>query len=140
LDRQEELVEPGVARTEFGGASAVLCPPLDVYADGPSSQLRASLAGKGPALPAPGDPTKMARAIIASADQPEAVKRLTLGSDADDLATAALRERLEALENAKDLAYSTDADDYITTRARHSPHGLLLPYATASVIRTATTR
>ncbi|MBO3681327.1 SDR family oxidoreductase [Streptomyces sp. NEAU-YJ-81] len=113
------LVEPGVSRTQFGGASAVLGPPLDVYADGPSGQLRAMLTGRAPAMPAPGDPTKMAEAIIASADQPEAVKRLTLGSDAYHLATTALRQRLESLEAAKELAYSTDADDYpaMATRA-----------------------
>jgi NAD(P)-dependent dehydrogenase (short-subunit alcohol dehydrogenase family) len=106
------LVEPGVARTRFG-QSAELTPATDHYADGPVGQLRASLAGTGPALAAPGDPVKMARAIIAAADAPEPVKRLTLGSDAYELATAALRERLTALENAKDLAYSTDADDVV---------------------------
>ena len=70
-------------------------------------------AGELPPLPAPGDPVKIAAAIIASADQLEAPKRLTLGSDAYALGTAALRERLTALETGKDLAHSTDADDYI---------------------------
>ncbi|MFT9474229.1 SDR family NAD(P)-dependent oxidoreductase [Streptomyces sp. 11-1-2] len=112
------LVEPGVARTQFGGASAVLGPPLYVYADGPSGQLRAMLTGRAPAMPAPGDPTKMAEAIIASADRPEAVKRLTLGSDAYHLATTAMRQRLESLEAAKELAHSTDADDYTATATR----------------------
>jgi NAD(P)-dependent dehydrogenase (short-subunit alcohol dehydrogenase family) len=106
------LVEPGVFRTPFG-SSAVLAPARTAYADGPSGFLRAALSGQGPALPAPGDPAKMADAIIASADQPTAPKRLALGSDAYALATAALRERLTALEDAKDLARSTDADDYI---------------------------
>lgn len=87
------------------------------------------LAADAPAFPAPGDPAKIAAAIIASADQDQdqgpdrdrdrdqdqAPKRLTLGSDAYELVTAGLRERLAALEAAKDLAYSTDADDFART-------------------------
>jgi NAD(P)-dependent dehydrogenase (short-subunit alcohol dehydrogenase family) len=109
------LVEPGVSRTRFGGGSAVLGPALDAYADGPSGFIRAALSSRGPALPAPGDPTKMAAAIIASADQAEAPKRLTLGSDAYAMGTAALRERLGAMEDAKKLAHSTDADNHSAT-------------------------
>jgi hypothetical protein len=75
------IVEPGVSRTNFGGG-AVLGAPLPEYADGPSGQLRRMLSGELPPLPAPGDPTKIAAAIIASADLPEAPLRLTLGSDA----------------------------------------------------------
>ncbi|MGW4029429.1 SDR family oxidoreductase [Streptomyces sp. NPDC004838] len=107
------LVEPGVARTEFGGGSAVLGTAMPEYADGAPGRLRRMFAGEVPALPAPGDPVKIAAAIIASADQPEAVKRLTLGSDAYTLGTAALRERLDSLEASKDLAFSTDADDHV---------------------------
>jgi NAD(P)-dependent dehydrogenase (short-subunit alcohol dehydrogenase family) len=107
------LVEPGVARTEFGGGSAVMGTPMAEYADAAPGILRRRFAGELPPLPAPGDPAKIAAAIIVSADQPQAPKRLTLGSDAYALGTAALRERLEALESAKDLAYSTDADDYV---------------------------
>ncbi len=43
-------------------------------------------------------------------------RRLTLGSDAWQMGVAALRERFEALESEKDLAFSTDPDDYIATR------------------------
>jgi len=109
------IVEPGVARTNFGGGSAVLGTPLPEYADGPSGQLRRMLSGELPPLPAPGDPAKIAAAIIASADEPEAPLRLTLGSDAYALATAALRGRLDALEAGRDLAHSTDADDLTVT-------------------------
>ena len=75
------------------------------------------LSGELPPLPTPGDPAKVAAAIIASADQAEAPFRLTLGSDAYVLATAALRDRLEALEAGRSLAYSTDADDVAVTLA-----------------------
>jgi NAD(P)-dependent dehydrogenase (short-subunit alcohol dehydrogenase family) len=111
------LVEPGVARTAFGGPSADMGTPLPEYATGAPGQLRRMLAGELPPLPAPGDPAKIAAAIIASAEQQDAPKRLTLGSDAYAMATTALRERLEALEAGKALAYSTDADDYTVAQS-----------------------
>jgi hypothetical protein len=58
----------------------------------------------------PGDPQKIASAIIASADHSPAPKRLTLGSDAYALVHAALTERLAALEAQKELAHSTDVN------------------------------
>jgi NAD(P)-dependent dehydrogenase (short-subunit alcohol dehydrogenase family) len=106
------LVEPGVARTAFGGPSADLGEPLPAYADGAPGHLRRMLAGELPPLPAPGDPAKIAAAIIACTDQESVPRRLTLGSDAYSVATEALRERLTSLESARELAYSTDADDY----------------------------
>lgn len=109
------IVEPGVSRTDFGSGGAVLGAPLPEYADGPSGQLRRMLSGELPPLPAPGDPAKIAAAIIASADQAAAPLRLPLGSDAYAVATAALRSRLDALEAGRDLAHSTDADDVIAT-------------------------
>jgi hypothetical protein len=58
----------------------------------------------------PGDPKKVAAAIIASAAQNPAPKRLALGSDAYKLVHDALTERLANLEAQKDLAHSTDVD------------------------------
>lgn len=107
------LVEPGVSRTGFGGPSADIGEALPEYADAGPGQMRRMLTGELPPLPAPGDPEKIAAAIIASADEPEAPKRLTLGSDAYEMGTAALSERLEAMQAARDLAYSTDADDVV---------------------------
>ena len=101
------VVEPGVSRTNFAGA-ADLGAPLPEYAGGPSGQLRRMLSGELPPLNAPGDPARMAAAIIASADQPGPPFRLTLGSDAYEQATAALRDRLDALEAGRGLAFSTD--------------------------------
>ncbi|MEV5432398.1 SDR family oxidoreductase [Streptomyces sp. NPDC052701] len=111
------VVEPGVARTGFAADSSVLGAPLPEYADGPSGRMRGVLSGDLPPLPAPGDPAKIAAAIIASADRAEAPFRLTLGSDAYALATAALRGRLEALEAGRSLAHSTDADDFTAPAA-----------------------
>lgn len=45
----------------------------------------------------------------------EARKRLTYGSDADQLVTKALRERLSALERARELA-SSAADSDVSYR------------------------
>lgn len=108
------LVEPGVARTDFGGSGAVLGTALPEYADAAPGQLRRMLAGDLPPMPAPGDPAKIAAAIIASAGEVDAPRRLLLGSDAYALATGALRGRLDALESQKALAHSTDADDHVT--------------------------
>jgi NAD(P)-dependent dehydrogenase (short-subunit alcohol dehydrogenase family) len=107
------IVEPGVSRTAFGGGSAVVAAPLPEYAGGASGEMRRRLSGELPPLPAPGDPAKVAAAIIAAADRPAGPLRLTLGSDAYELATAALRNRLDALEAGRELAFSTDADDVV---------------------------
>ena len=58
----------------------------------------------------PGDPRKVASAIITSADQSPAPTRLTLGSDAYALVHEALTKRLANLEAQKELAHSTDVN------------------------------
>ena len=55
-----------------------------------------------------GDPARMARLIIESAEQSPAPKRLLLGSDAYSIMHKALTERLASLEAQKDSAASTD--------------------------------
>ncbi|MFD5826905.1 SDR family oxidoreductase [Lentzea sp. NPDC060358] len=107
------LVEPGLARTNFGTGAAVFGDALPEYADGPSGHLRGVHSGALPPLPMPGDPAKIATAIIASADRADAPLRLTLGSDAYAFGTAALRGRLDALEASREIAHSTDADDVL---------------------------
>ena len=110
------LVEPGVARTAFGGSGIDWGAALPAYAEAPPGILRRMVAGDLPPLPAPGDPAKIAAAIIASADQSPAPRRLLLGSDAYALTTKALQARLDAIEAARDVAFSTDADDVIADR------------------------
>ncbi|MFJ8231900.1 SDR family oxidoreductase [Streptomyces sp. NPDC094448] len=105
---QTTLVEPGSAATEFGGRSAAAALPLEVYEATPVGDLRRAAAAGG--IPVPGDPVRMARAIIDSADLEQAPRRLLLGSDAYQAVTGALATRLADLEAQKDLAYSTDAD------------------------------
>ncbi|MGH6894728.1 MAG: SDR family oxidoreductase [Dongiaceae bacterium] len=102
---QVTLVEPGSARTNFGGGM-VRAPALDAYANTPVGELRRAVAAG--AFPTPGDPEKMALAMIASVDRNPAPKRLALGSDAYRMIRAALTERLAVLEHQKDIALSTD--------------------------------
>ena len=56
----------------------------------------------------PGDPVKMTRLIIESADQNPAPKRIALGSDAYTIIHKALADRLAILDAEKELAFSTD--------------------------------
>jgi NAD(P)-dependent dehydrogenase (short-subunit alcohol dehydrogenase family) len=103
------LVEPGASRTNFASSSADAGQLLEVYDQTPVGDFRRMAASAGLAM-FPGDPRKVVSAIIASAEQNPAPKRLTLGSDAYALIHAALTERLSSLEAQKDLAHSTDVD------------------------------
>jgi len=103
------LVEPGASRTNFASSSADAGQILHVYDRTPAGDFRRMAASAGLAM-FPGDPRKIAAAIIASADQTPAPKRLTLGSDAYALVHAALTERLAALEYQRALAHSTDVE------------------------------
>ncbi|MCI0609838.1 MAG: short-chain dehydrogenase/reductase, partial [Anaerolineae bacterium] len=96
------LVEPGTARTNFG-RNLVRGERMGVY-----DEMRRIAAGQ---FPNPGDPARMAQAIIAAAEAEKAPRRLTLGSDAYQSIHTALSTRLAELEAQKDLAFSTDAED-----------------------------
>ena len=100
------LVEPGSAPTNFG-SGRVSAPAMAVYDNTPAGEIRRALAAG--AFPSPGDPAKMAQAMIDSVEQSPAPKRLTLGSDAYTMVRAALVERLSALDAQKEIAFGTDA-------------------------------
>jgi NAD(P)-dependent dehydrogenase (short-subunit alcohol dehydrogenase family) len=105
------LVEPAGARTDFGGRSMAMGDPIEAYASGPVGQTRAVITGEAGidvTTLMRADPAKIARAIIDSADVSPAPRRLPLGGSAYQLATAALQERLDELEAARDLAYSAE--------------------------------
>jgi NAD(P)-dependent dehydrogenase (short-subunit alcohol dehydrogenase family) len=107
---QTTLVEPGTIRTDFG-ASGVLSPELDAYRGGPVGTLR-RMAEAGYA--APGDPAKMANAIVDTFEAEFAPPRLALGPDVYGYITAALTRRLEQIEAQRSLTMSTDCDDVVT--------------------------
>ena len=100
------IVEPGGARTEFRYGSAQVAELLPAYDDNPAHSFLAMLDPKNGL--APGDPARMAAAIIASVDQEPAPLRLMLGSQALDSTLATLRARVAAFEAQRKLAASTD--------------------------------
>jgi NAD(P)-dependent dehydrogenase (short-subunit alcohol dehydrogenase family) len=100
------IVEPGGARTQFRYGSSQLGPRLDAYEGTPVAGIRGMIEG-GQAVP-PGDPEKMAAAIIASVDQSPAPRRLVLGSDSYGIITKALADRLADIEPQKDSAAVSD--------------------------------
>lgn len=103
---QVTIVEPGSARTEFAARSAAMSPAMDVYAQTPAGAVRRLIE---PGFRSqPGDPARMVRAMIDSADRNPAPKRLALGSDAYKNIKAALSERLAELEAQKEIALATD--------------------------------
>jgi len=71
------LVEPGASRTNFASSSADMGQILLVYEQTPAGEFRRRAESAGLAM-FPGDPRKVAAAIIASADQAPAPRRLTL--------------------------------------------------------------
>jgi hypothetical protein len=79
---------------------------MDVYADTPAGEMRRAVATG--TLPLKGDPLKMAREMIDSADRGPAPRRLTLGSTAYTSIGAALAARLAALDAQRDIALATD--------------------------------
>ena len=57
---------------------------------------------------APGNPVRMAAAIIASVDQQPAPLRIILGSQALQTTVSVLKDRIASFEAQTDLAASTD--------------------------------
>jgi NAD(P)-dependent dehydrogenase (short-subunit alcohol dehydrogenase family) len=100
------IAEPGAVRTDFTGRSKELTTALPAYRRTPAGVVRRAVeAGY---LRHPGDVSKMATAILDSADCPRAPLRLTLGSDAYRLIRDGLTARLADVEDQKDVAASTD--------------------------------
>jgi NAD(P)-dependent dehydrogenase (short-subunit alcohol dehydrogenase family) len=106
---QTTIVEPGGGRTSIFDEGRLLhAQALAGYENTPARQTGTFLAS-GSYIP-PGDPARMMQAVIDSVDQPEAPRRLVLGSDAYTAIHDVLTKRLAALEGQKDLALSTDVD------------------------------
>ncbi len=99
------IVEPGMARTRFG-RNAERGTPFEAYERTSVGELRRAMSAGQVAVP--GDPAKIARAIIASADAAPAPLRLALGSDTYQAVRGALVRRLEQLDAQRELALSTD--------------------------------
>ena len=105
------LIEPGMIRTSFYSAPQH-APVLEAYANNPAIRR-----GDTRLADMPGDQAKVVAAMIDVAGADDPPRRLLLGSDAYALVRAALADRLAAFEVQKDVAHSTDADDYQPTTA-----------------------
>lgn len=99
------LVEPGPARTGFGGA-LVSAARMVVYDDTPAGAVRRAI-GDG-TFPVLGDAVKMVRAMLDSAGRTPAPRRLVLGAGSYAHIRAALLGRVAELDAQKDIALAAD--------------------------------
>jgi len=100
------IVEPGGARTEFRYGSAQVARLMPEYESTPAHSFLRML---DPATGlAPGDPARMAGAIIGSVDRVPAPLRMILGSQALESTLGVLKDRIARFEAQGDLAASTD--------------------------------
>ncbi|MFG2180645.1 SDR family oxidoreductase [Streptomyces abikoensis] len=107
---QTTIVEPGAIRTAFIDRGLDQAAPLEAYEDTDLGEYRQAMLA-GTAIDPIGDPARVARAVIDSADSDPAPARLVLGSDAYEMGRTALAQRLADLEAQRSVAYSTDAED-----------------------------
>ncbi|MFI7666930.1 hypothetical protein [Nocardia sp. NPDC049526] len=94
------------AVTEFRYGSARIAHPLPAYDNNPAHAFQAMLDPANGL--APGDPARMATAIIESTDTDPAPLCIVLGSGAFTSTIDTLHNRIAALEAQTDLAASTD--------------------------------
>ena len=102
------IVEPGATPTGFGRALDT-APVMPEYDATPAGEVRRAVAGGTLALP--GDPQKIAGAMIALVDSGETPLRLPLGSDTYDDIRAALAARLAEHDAHRAVAYSVVRDE-----------------------------
>ena len=99
------LIEPGMIRTPFFAAAARE-PQHPAYAGNPAVS-RTDI----PLERMPGDEAKVVAAMIRIAELEQPPRRQLLGSDAYTLVRDALTQRLEAVDEQREIAPTTDADD-----------------------------
>lgn len=102
------IVEPGGCRTNWRKAVDATR-PIAAYAGTPVEDYRQRYEQN----PSPGDPAKMATAIIDAAENDLLPRRLVLGTDSYLYIRNALRTRLAEVEAQVDTAPLTDADGAI---------------------------
>jgi NAD(P)-dependent dehydrogenase (short-subunit alcohol dehydrogenase family) len=113
------VLEPGGMQTDWAGSSMQVPPVSEPYQA--TVGVMARLHNGDQAMPALGDPAKVARVVLAVADLPDPPLRLILGSEAYAYATAAARARAASDQQWHDLTVSTDRDD--ATAADRDPLG-----------------
>ncbi len=108
------IAEPGPTATNFG-AGLVRPAPMDVYEDTPAGAVRRAIDSGSFALK--GDAGRTAAAMIAAADSTNPPLRLALGSTAYDSISKALTQRLVRIEAQREVAFSADREDVLTSDA-----------------------
>jgi NAD(P)-dependent dehydrogenase (short-subunit alcohol dehydrogenase family) len=102
------LIEPGPARTDFGG-NLVQPEPIAAYAGTPAHQTRDAALGSWVIK---GDPDRMTDAMIRLIGQEGPLpRRLVLGGDAYARVRSALTRRIEELDGQKAVALAADFTD-----------------------------
>jgi NAD(P)-dependent dehydrogenase (short-subunit alcohol dehydrogenase family) len=101
------ILEPGPTRTNFG-SNAVRMPPMAVYDNTPSGEIRRAIAEHRFATY--GDPERIARAMIDCGDRSPALRRVTFGSEPYGRIREALVTRLAELDAQKEIASAADSD------------------------------
>jgi NAD(P)-dependent dehydrogenase (short-subunit alcohol dehydrogenase family) len=97
------LVEPGMVRTSFYDALQQV-PLSEPYLGGPAD------SPKIPVEDMPGSQSGLAHAIINATLMKQPPLRLLLNSDAYEMVTTTMRERLASWEAQRESAYAADAD------------------------------
>jgi NAD(P)-dependent dehydrogenase (short-subunit alcohol dehydrogenase family) len=110
------LIEPGMVATDFYGSVDAAPSQLPAYA---GTQAAAFTHGESSVAleDMPGDPHKVAEAMIRIGDLTDPPRRQLLGSDAYSLVREALRARLAAVEGQREVALTTDRDGFIAAVA-----------------------
>jgi NAD(P)-dependent dehydrogenase (short-subunit alcohol dehydrogenase family) len=104
------IVEPGFFRTELLVDASTTWPEssIDDYAERTGSTIEAwkSISGQQP-----GDPAKLAQALLTIADQEEPPLRFVAGADAIEAVTAKAKELLAQAEASRELGGNLAYDD-----------------------------
>ncbi|KMS80593.1 oxidoreductase [Streptomyces leeuwenhoekii] len=104
------IVEPGFFRTELlvDASTTWSEPSIDDYAERTTATVEAwkSISGQQP-----GDPAKLAHALLTIADQNEPPQRFLAGADAIEGATAKAQELLAQAEASRELGGNLGHDD-----------------------------
>jgi NAD(P)-dependent dehydrogenase (short-subunit alcohol dehydrogenase family) len=101
------VVEPGGMRTDWSGPSMHID---QIQPDYQATVGAFAAAMRGNPNAAQGDPAKVARAVLAIADEPNPPLRLLLGSDAVFMAELLAKARAQEDAAWRELSLSTDAD------------------------------
>jgi NAD(P)-dependent dehydrogenase (short-subunit alcohol dehydrogenase family) len=103
-------VEPGPFRTDWAGRSLRQTPStIADYADSAKARMDGTKAYSGTQI---GDPVRAGQAIIAAVEQAIPPRHLVLGKFGYEAVTAKLRERLEAVEAARNVSLGADFPDH----------------------------